>query len=128
MILVIGGSFQGKLEFVRRQWMEGQPGNGWYARGDKDSYETALERPVLYGLHHYIRRIVKEGGSVDTFLTKVLAGQAQIILLDEIGCGLVPMEAGDRQYREETGRAGQRLALEASEVWRVLCGVGQKIK
>ena len=38
------------------------------------------------------------------------------------------MDAFEREYRERTGRILIRLAQEAEEVERVICGIGQRIK
>ena len=51
-----------------------------------------------------------------------------ILICDEIGNGIVPMEAEERIYRERTGRILEQLAAQADEVVRVVCGIGQKIK
>ncbi len=51
-----------------------------------------------------------------------------IIISDEIGNGIVPVEAFEREYRERTGRILIQLAQKAEEVERVICGIGQKIK
>ena len=51
-----------------------------------------------------------------------------ILISDEIGNGIVPMDAFEREYREQTGRILIELAKEAEEVIRVICGIGQKIK
>ena len=50
------------------------------------------------------------------------------IISDEIGNGIVPMDAFEREYRERTGRILVDLANKAEEVERVICGLGQKIK
>lgn len=47
---------------------------------------------------------------------------------DEIGCGIVPMEAFERGYRETDGRICQRIAAYSEEVHRVICGLGMRIK
>ncbi len=49
-----------------------------------------------------------------------------ILISDEIGNGIVPMDAFEREYREQTGRILIELAKEAEEVTRVICGIGQK--
>ena len=51
-----------------------------------------------------------------------------ILIMDEVGLGIVPLQREDRDYRELVGRAGCFLAKRASKVERVLCGVGQIIK
>lgn len=51
-----------------------------------------------------------------------------IVIADEIGNGIVPFDAFEREYREQTGRAEILLAKKADEVVRIICGIGQKIK
>ena len=41
---------------------------------------------------------------------------------------IVPLEAFDRRWREETGRALCILAQNSQRVVRVTCGIGQVIK
>ena len=50
------------------------------------------------------------------------------VTADEIGCGIVPMEAFERDYRETDGRICQRIAAYSEEVHRVICGLGMRIK
>ena len=128
MILVTGGSCQGKLDFAFRQLLKTEPDRSLYADGAEDDCEAALERPVVYGLHHYMRRLMKEEKDSGSFLEQLQKGNARIVIIDEIGCGVVPMEERDRRLREEVGRAGQKLAKEAETVYRVICGIGIRIK
>ena len=51
-----------------------------------------------------------------------------MITLDEVGCGIVPLEKSERNYREAVGHAGQMLAAAAVEVYRVQCGIAARIK
>ena len=51
-----------------------------------------------------------------------------ILISDEIGNGIVPMDPHEREYREQSGRVLIELAGRADEVVRVVCGIGQKIK
>ena len=52
----------------------------------------------------------------------------RIITADETGCGIVPMDPDMRRIREETGRLLCRVASQSDQVWRVVCGLGQRIK
>ncbi|RHS66485.1 hypothetical protein DW954_07495 [Clostridium sp. AM45-5] len=47
---------------------------------------------------------------------------------DEIGCGIVPVDADDRLWREMTGDACQYLAARAGTVFRVVCGIPVLLK
>lgn len=50
------------------------------------------------------------------------------VLLREVGCGIVPVDAGEREWRERAGRLGCLLAAEAEAVVRVTCGIGRVVK
>lgn len=141
MIVVIGGAYQGKLEFARRLWKEAwkQDGGGDYedlppcADGRRDRLERAWEAPVIDGFHHYIRRIIETEELPEEQVTKLIREILQrnprvIVVMDEIGYGIVPVDPKDRMYREVAGMAGQLLAREAEQVYRVVCGIGTKIK
>jgi len=58
----------------------------------------------------------------------VIAGDLRLVTLDEVGCGIVPMEKREREYREAVGAAGQLLASVADQVYRVLAGIPVRIK
>lgn len=51
-----------------------------------------------------------------------------VVVMDEIGCGIIPLEKADRRWREAVGRAGCLLARRAESVERVVCGIPTKIK
>ena len=46
----------------------------------------------------------------------------------ELGCGVVPMEAESREWRERTGRVCCALALRAKRVVRIWCGIPTVLK
>ena len=49
-------------------------------------------------------------------------------MTDEIGYGIVPMDLFQREYREKTGRICTELAERSEEVYRIICGIGMRIK
>ena len=51
-----------------------------------------------------------------------------ILISNELGYGVVPVDPFDRQYREAVGRTCEKLAAFAEEVHRVVCGLGLVIK
>ena len=51
-----------------------------------------------------------------------------VVITDEIGCGVVPMDRNDRIWREAAGRALCVIAQKAETVIRVTCGIGVRIK
>ena len=50
------------------------------------------------------------------------------MICDEVGCGVVPVEKEEREYREQVGRMQIVLAKASESVERVICGIAQKIK
>ena len=73
--------------------------------------------------------MMREGKDLENFAGKLMTENPGLILVsDEIGCGIVPVDPFDRQYREMTGRVCTQLAACAEEVYRVVCGIGMRIK
>ncbi len=138
MILIIGGAWQGKLTFateLARSALDSSISNNEIeeeheiAEGSRDSFEAAMTRPIIHGLHEYIRRLLKEGKSVDAFLEAVWRQNPDVIITsDELGCGIVPFDPADREWREVSGRASVRLARISREVYRMVCGIATQIK
>lgn len=128
MILITGGACQGKLDYAFAL-LGTEPDRSAYADGREDSYETAFNRSVLYGLHEYVKRILKDNRSVRSWLTELSEKNPDaLVVTNELGCGIVPADPFDRAYREAAGRAAVSLAAKSEEVHRVICGIGTRIK
>ena len=73
-------------------------------------------------------------GLEDEFPLAELAELAEIlseypvVIATETGCGVVPMKAEDRKFRENAGRLSCLLAGKAEKVIRMCCGIAQIIK
>ena len=52
----------------------------------------------------------------------------EIVIATEIGCGVIPLDRGERARREAAGQLSQLLAARAHVVVRVVCGIGQVLK
>ena len=52
----------------------------------------------------------------------------RIIVTTDISGGIVPMDATLRAWREACGRMNSYLASRADEVWRLFCGIPQRLK
>ncbi|MCR5149478.1 MAG: bifunctional adenosylcobinamide kinase/adenosylcobinamide-phosphate guanylyltransferase [Eubacterium sp.] len=126
MDLFIGGHSQGKLELVKERY------------GDK--------AVILNELHLFIRKELEkiseddknqnkyfDDGEIADIICKGLEkylsdNGIDVVISDEIGCGIVPMEHFDRLWRDVTGKVLIRIAESAENVYRVTCGIAQKIK
>ncbi len=126
MELYIGGTGQGKLHYVQTKK---NLDCGAVADGAVCDEQQLLQASVINHFHLYLRRLLQEHEDVEVCLRSLLNKNPSIvIIMDEVGCGIVPLDAFERQYREVVGRAGCRLAQEASHVERIVCGLGQVLK
>lgn len=110
MQLYIGGYGQDKAEYVQKK-----TGN------------TAA--PVVDNLHLWVKKLLAEGQPAEEIVWDYYRKhQDCIFICDEIGNGIVPMEAAEREYRDRLGQLLIGLAKEAETVERIVCGIGQKLK
>lgn len=122
-ILYIGGAAQGKraLAMQLHGVKEDQVTDG----GTLESVAALTGFRMLNRLHLLTRRMLERGERPESLLPLL---HGKIVLCDEIGCGIVPLDPFDRQWREETGRLCCALAERAELVVRVQCGLPQILK
>ncbi len=130
--LIIGGAGQGKRAFARDKF--GLAENEIYCFGNEDK-----EIPKGYRAYAHIERILRNWIETeaqtdsDIVMNRIFAEidssfeSGAVLMIEDITCGIVPMNALDRKWREETGRLMQRLAKDRA-VYRVFCGKGVRIK
>lgn len=112
MILIIGGAGQGKLDYVLQK-------TGYTPDQVAHTPEEAEAKPVFDGLE----------GWPDLNEEALLAVNPDVILIcDEVGCGVVPVEPEQRAWREQVGRLCCRLAARAERVERIFCGLPMVLK
>lgn len=149
MIFIIGGQFQGKTDFAmelcERKKIEmdngvSEPGkvaadsvfsilDETVADGRTSEYEEAMTAPFIIHLECYIRRLMEEGKDPAGFADRLISENGKaVVTADEIGYGIVPADAFFREYRETDGRICQKIAAFSDEVYRVVCGLGTRIK
>lgn len=125
MVLIFGGAYQGKVEFAKENF-DINENDIFVCTQDKDidwSYK------VITNLDQAFLRHVKEGKESREVLAANLESlRDKILIVNDISQGIVPMEKDLRDWREMTGRAMLYLSKEADEVYRVFCGLGNKIK
>ena len=71
-----------------------------------------------------------EDGRETEELTGLLMNRRKglVLISDEIGYGLVPVDAFERKYREAHGRLMTDLEAKAQRVDRVVCGIGTRLR
>ena len=87
------------------------------------------ENRVYNDLHLWIREMLQENQDAESEVIRYIEENPDCILIcDEIGNGIVPVDAFERRYREQVGRILIEVAKRADRVERVICGLGQRIK
>ena len=130
MIFICGGACQGKREWACRKWGIDPDrildGGDW--TGQTDLFED--ESPLLFDHYEaFVLKMLQTGREPGLETRRIVAARPDLILItDEIGSGIIPMDPFLREYREIHGRLCCDLAQEADEVYRVSCGIGMRIK
>ena len=117
MILVIGGMGQGKLAAVLR--------NTEYTEKDV-TCTSGVGKPVLNNLQKAVRSALAEGKTQEQILAEL--ARYAVIISDEVGFGVVPVDRFEREWRETVGRICCMLAKDAEQVVRLFCGVPMVLK
>lgn len=119
MRFVIGGRASGKNEYVKNKY-------GAAEIPDAD-FNNIMTARAVKNFHIFVRENISTDirGLVDEICEK---NPDIIIISDEVGCGVVPSDDFEREWRERAGRANCYIADRADEVVRVVCGIGTVIK
>lgn len=125
MKVVIGGYAQGKLNYILQKYDSSIVLDGVLPL----KIENKEKQLIINHFHHWVKSSILQGKCPEKEIMQFLEQYPDcIIISDEIGNGIVPIDAREREYRERTGRILIQLAARAEEVERVICGIGQKIK
>ena len=145
MVLVVGGSFQGKLEYVKKKLTE----QGIHLKkseildGEEFFDSVFKDVKILNGLHRMVLNCIRdmnpeEDKSFDAeaiaekckkYLDGFLQNCPQVIIIcDEVGYGVIPLERKERCYREAVGRLLCYLAQRAEQMERIVGGIPMIIK
>ena len=108
MEMIIGGAYQGKAAYAKAQF----PDVDWKFGGEITEEE-----------------LLKAGEDLTGLAEKLAQQDPDVILVsEEVGYGIVPADAFERQYREAVGRVCTALAAKSRRVTRVVCGIGTVLK
>ena len=120
MILIIGGAYQGKLDFAKETFGLRDEEVHICSTGDID-----FSKRCIYGLEEFT------WGHPDPaayFRAHRQEWEDSILILRDVFCGVVPMDPEIRLWRQKTGRLSQYLSKEAAQVSRIFCGLEQRLK
>lgn len=126
MILITGGAYQGKRKFAGERFGISEEK---MLDGGVCGFDEVFSAECVYGYHKLIKRLMAQGEDPVGYTERLCReNSGMILILDEVGCGIIPLDKGERQWREQTGRCGCTAAGHSVQVWRVTCGIAQIIK
>lgn len=131
MDLIIGGAFQGKKDYAITNYNLKEKD---IFHGETDCLPEGENKDwshikAISEFHLLILRWMKSELSVEKMVETIWQENPNIIIItNEIGNGIVPIDCMERRWREKTGRICCDLAKKANQVIRVYCGIGMKIK
>jgi adenosyl cobinamide kinase/adenosyl cobinamide phosphate guanylyltransferase len=157
MIFVLGGAYQGKKSFAKREICQ-ENRTKWLdcSSLNKLSQEIVEAYPEDKRLSEIVNLWIQEGNYSTIVIDKVESSIRQtktleeiegvmneLIILDknakregielvligtQIGSGVVPIDPIQRVYRDNVGFLFQRIARQAKEVYRIWAGLPEKLK
>ena len=116
MTLIIGGAVQGKLAYAMEQLHVGQ---------EAVASDPAQEGAILAGLERWLRQETDPMPALERLLE---VRPRVVILCNEVGSGVVPMDREERAWRERVGRTCCAMAERAACVIRLYCGIPSILK
>ena len=120
MILIIGGAYQGKLDYAKEAFSITNADVAICGAEDID-----FSKRCIYKIEDFT---YENQDPVAYFQANKELWQNSILILQDIFCGVVPMGAENRAWRQRTGRLAQYLSKEATQVSRIFCGLEQRLK
>ena len=124
MKLIIGGAYQGKRDFAKSA----------FALTEEDIFtchgeEIDFSAPCIDKIEEFTYACVKAGKDpVAIFQQHEDDWKDAVLICQDIFCGVVPVDALLRQWRQETGQLCQYLTKNADSVSRIFCGLEQRLK
>lgn len=114
MILVIGAISSGKLDYVKSLG---------YKDDDISDADLNSEKKVLYNLQDLVEPDLEISSElIDNLMQK------EVVICNEVGSGVIPIEPYQRLKREQTGRLCCKLAEKADKVVRMVAAIPSTIK
>lgn len=124
MILIIGGAYQGKLAFAEST----------FGLTQADIFTCEEAAPVFGSrcIDHLERFTyycaVNHLDAVEYFRENEEKWADSVLICEDISCGIVPLGADMRAWREMNGRLCLYLSQKAARVSRIFCGLEQRLK
>ena len=124
MHFIFGGRAMGKLD-----WAMGLAPGASVCDLGTSALDDAGGAVIINNVHLLVKALAAEGrDAVSYFQDHMGLLEEKIVIGDEVGSGVVPMEPFERLWRDETGRVYQLLTRHARRVTRLWAGIPQELK
>ena len=124
MIMITGGKAQGKIKYAVEKLNVHNIADGSVC----DIHEIYTSECVV-NYHEIVKRLLDVGEDPETFTKNFCRNSdCSVIVMDEIGSGIIPLEKSERIWREAAGRCGCIIAGMSETVIRMTCGIASAIK
>lgn len=122
MYLIMGGAYQGKLDFAKSRL-------GVTEVFTCKDVQIDFSAPCINKIEEFTLACVREGiDPIASFKTNKEQWKDAVLICEDIFCGVVPIDDIMREWRQITGQLCQYLSREATGVSRIFCGLEQKLK
>ena len=126
MIMITGGAYQGKKAYAAERFGLSPEE---MIDGAACEYTELINARCVYNYHEFIKKLLKNGEDAVQYTTELCDNNSGlIVIMDEIGSGIIPLDREERSWREVTGRCGCIIAERSDEVIRMICGIPEMIK
>lgn len=123
MKMITGGAYQGKSDFVKEHF------GCDILDGESCDFKKVFTAECVCNYHLLVKRLIENGHDAIAFTERLcIENPDLIVIINEIGCGIIPLEKSERIWREQTGRAGTVIAKNSDTVVRIICGIPTVIK
>lgn len=123
MVMITGGAYQGKTAYAMRKFGLAETD---IADGSVCEPEALKTARCIRNYQELVKRLGDESIAYTNELCRV--NPNAVVIINEIGCGIIPIEKSERVWRENVGRCGCILASNSRLVVRMVCGVPALIK
>lgn len=126
MKMVVGGAYEGKTDYAK--WKFNLTDSD-IVDGFECSQRELMNSKCVKHAEELVRRSIKRGEDPMKLADSMIRyNPDMIVIANEVGCGIVPVNSGERAFREAAGQFCTKLASYSDEVYRVVYGTGMLIK
>ena len=124
MILIIGGAYQGKLDWAKAAFSLA-PEDIFTCTGAEIDFSRRCVNALEEFWYACVRQYIDPAAY---FQAHQSDWQDSILICNDLSSGVVPVDPVERQWRHAAGRLCQYLAGQANQVSRIFCGLEQRLK